>query len=412
MKKLVIIAVTLLTIFGHLLAQYPEDLVADAREAIKKFDIQAADQAYKAAMKAPGVDEDAYKEIQTEWQTLEKINILLADGRRSLERSEYDESIKKYGEAIAKMDASPHDIWGKVKGEASYSMGMVYYRKGEPIKAAGEFRNSMSFDVEETKFGKALEMVRNKYYSEGHKFYKRKDYYSAKGQYEIAVAVDPSFASGFYQLALIAKKDGDLKLAENYYRDAVTSDPTHYKSWYGLGTLYSEMGNNKKAIEALKMSISINAAYEKAYYVLGKVYESQKNEKLAIDNLKKAIEVNTKYTRAYELLGKIYNDQEKYDLTISKLKGLTGKAVSYKTNYRLAQAYNGVGNHSAALTAASASLAKKKNWAPALIEKGDALIGLDRNRDAISAFRLAAKDARWQSIAKYRIDELTKWEGK
>ncbi|NQV15037.1 tetratricopeptide repeat protein [bacterium] len=412
MKKLAIAAILLISILGQLVAQYPEDLVADAREAIKKFDIQAADQAYKEAMKAPGVDEDAYKEIQAEWQMLEKINIFLADGRRSLERSEYDESVKKYSEAIAQMDASPHDIWGKVKGEASYSKGMVYYRQEKPIKAAEEFRNSMAYDVEESKFGKAIEMVRNKYYSEGHKYYKRKDFVSAKSQYEIAVAVDPSFASGFYQLALIAKKDGDLKLAENYYRDAVTSDPTHYKSWYGLGTLYSEMGNNRKAIESLKMSISINAAYEKAYYVLGKVYEGQKNEKLAIDNLKKAVDVNDKYTKAYELLAKIYNDQEKFETTISLLKGLTGDASSFNTDYRLSQAYNAVQNYSAALTSASSSLVKKKNWAPALIEKGDALLGLERNRDAIAAYRLASKDARWKSMAEYRINELTNWEGK
>ncbi len=410
MKKLGIAVLLLISIMGQLLAQYPDEWVDLAREAIKRFDIPAADNAYKAAMK--GVEEDEYKTIQAEWQILEKINIFLADARRSMDRAEYDEALKKYRDAIAQMDASPHDIWGKVKGEAYYSMGMVYYRQAEPIKAADDFRNAMTFDPEETKYGKAIEMVRNKHYSEGHKYFKRKDYQSARVEYEKAVAVDPSFASGFYQLALIAKKDGDLNLAENFYRDAVTSDPTHYKSWYGLGTLYTEMGNNKKAIEALKMSISINASYEKAYYVLGKVYESQKNNSLAIQNLKKAIEVNKKYTRAYELLGKIYVDQEKYNTTISLLKGLTGKSTSYKTNYRLAQAYNGAGNYSAALTAVSKSLAKKKNWAPALIEKGDALKGLKRNKEAVNAWRSAAKDARWKSTAQYRIDELTKWEGK
>jgi len=411
MKKLAIITVILISIFGQLFAQYPEVFVAKAREAIKNFDITAADEAYKAAM-GKAIDEEEYQEIEAEWQVLEKINILLADARRSMDRAEYAESLKKYEQAIKAMDASPHDIWGKVKGEAFYSMGMVYYRQESPIRAAEEFRNAMNFDPEETKYGKAVEMVRNKHYSEGHKYFKRKDYISAREEYEKAVAVDPSFASGFYQLALIAKRDGDWQTAENYYRDAVTSDPSHYKSWYGLGTLYTEMGNNKKAIESLKMSISINASYEKAYYVLGKVYESQKNLNLAIQNLKRAIEINKKYTRAYELLGKIYVDQEKYKTTVSLLSGLQGKAASYKTYYHLAQAYNGLENYSAALTAASSSLSKKKNWAPALVEKGDALKGLKRNKDAVLAYRQAARDARWKSVADYRINELTKWEGK
>mgnify|MGYP002641102123 CR=1 FL=1 len=406
MKNFVIAALILITTFGQLLAQYPDQLVDQARESIKNFNITSADSAYKAAMKA--VDEDEYKEIQAEWQMLEKINILLADGRRSLERSEYTDAIKKYGDAITEMDASPHDIWGKVKGEAYYSMGMVYFRQEEPIKAAGKFRDAMNFNPEELKYGTAIEMVRNKHYSEGHKYIKRKDYESAKVEYLKAVAVDPAFASGYYQLAYIAKRDGDLKAAENYYRDAVTSDPTHYKSWYGLGNLYSEMGNNNKAIESLKMSISINASYEKAYYVLGKVYESQKNNTQAIQNLKKAIEVDKKYTKAYELLAKVYIDQEKYESTISLLKGLTGKATSYVTHYRLAQAYNATGNYSAALTSASkaASDPRKKNWAPAMIEKGDALKELKRNKEAIAAWKIAAQDARWKSLAEHRINEL------
>jgi len=411
MKKLSTIAILLLLSSLFLLGQNPEAQVKKARAAIKDFDIPTADAAYKAAMKL-AIDEDEYKTIEVEWKELEKVNILLADGRRSLERNEYDESLRKYSNAIAQMDASKQDVWGKVKGEAYYSKGMVLFRQESPIEAAAEFKSAMAFDREEPKFAKAIEMVRNKHYSEGHKFYKRKDYVSAKEQYAIAVAVDPSFASGFYQLALIAKLDGDLKASENFYRDAVTSDPTHYKGWYGLGSLYYSMGNNNKAIEALKMSISINSNYERAYYVLGQVYDSQKNEKLAIQNLIKAIEVDKGYLRAYELLAKIYIDQEDYDATISLLKGLTGSATSYKTYYRLSQAYNGQENFSSALSAATKALKLKRNWAPALIEKGDALRGLGKNKEAVQSYRVAAEDARWKSVSEYRIDELTKWEGR
>ncbi|MCF7807546.1 MAG: tetratricopeptide repeat protein [Candidatus Marinimicrobia bacterium] len=411
MKKLTIVALILTALIGQAIAQNPEVLVAKAREAIKRFDIQAADEAYKAAMKA-AIDEDEYKEIETEWQVLEKINIHLRDARRAMDGADYNEALAKYEEALKMIEASPNDIWGKFQAEAYYSMGMVHYRQEKPIQAADEFRNAMGYDPKEDKYGKAIEMVRNKHYSEGHKFYKRRDFRSARAEYEKAVAVDPSFASGFYQLALIAKREGNYDASEKYYRDAVTSDPTHYKSWYGLGSLYAQLGNNAKAIESLKMSISINPSYEKSYYVLAKVYESQKNSSLASQNLKKAIEVDKSYTMAYELLANIYNDQENFSATVSLLKGLAPNVTSYKTNYYLAHAYNGTSNYSAALTAATQSLAKKRNWAPALVEKGDALKGLKRNKDAVIAYRQAARDARWKSVAQYRIDELTKWEGK
>jgi tetratricopeptide (TPR) repeat protein len=411
MKKLTTVALLLTTLILQALAQNPEALVGKAREAIKQFDIQAADEAYKGAMKA-AIDEDEYKQIEVEWQVLEKLNVLLRDARRAMDGSEYTEALKKYNESLTIINASPHDIWGRFKAEAYYSMGMVHYRQEKPILAADEFRNAMGFDPEETKYGKAIEMVRNKHYSEGHKFYKRKDFASARDEYEKAVAVDPSFASGFYQLAIIAKREGDYNTSEKYYRDAVTSDPTHYKSWYGLGSLYAQLGNNAKAIESLKMSISINPGYEKAYYVIAQVYESQKNYSQATQNLKKAIEVDKAYTKAYELLANIFNQQENFPETVSLLRGLSPRASSFTTDYHLAHAYNGTGNYSAALSAASKSLSKKRNWAPALVEKGDALKGLKRNKDAVIAYREAAKDARWKSVAQYRIDELTKWEGK
>lgn len=355
-------------------------------------------------------DEDRYNEIQKEWSILEQINIRLSDGGRALGRNEYDDAYKKYGEAIAQMDASPLKIWGRIKGEACFSQGVVYFRQDQPLKAAEKYREAAKYNPGEEKYEKAVQQVRNQHYSEGHKFLKRKDYESARIEYEKSVAVDPTFASGFYQLAYIAKRDGNLKAAEEYYLEAVTSDATHYKAWYGLGNLYYGMGNNPKAIESLKTSISVNPQYEKAYYSLGQVYESQKSSALAVSNLKKAIEIDKKYSLAYELLSKIYIDQEKYDSTIALLKDITGSTVTEVTAYHLAQAYNATGNYSAALTAASTSLAKarKKNWAPAQVEKGDALRGLGRNKEAIASYRLALKDARWESIAQYRIDQIMK----
>ncbi len=408
MKRLTIFTLIFVSLLGQLFAQYKDEvLVTVARDAIKNFNITTADSAYKAAM-AAAPDEERYNEIQKEWGVLEQINVRLTDGGRALERSEYDDAFKKYGEAISQMESSSLAIWGRFKGEAFYSMGMVHFRREQPIEAANMFRDAMQYDAREEKYGRAIEMVRNKHYTEGHKFLKRKDYESARIEYEKSVAVDPAFASGYYQLAYIAKKDGNFKAAEGFYLESVTHDPAHWKAWYGLGNLYEQTEKNGQAIEALKSSISINPSYAKSYYVLGKIYEEQKSANLAISNLKKAIEIDKKYSLAYELLAKIYVDQEKYDTTISLLQDLTGITVTYKTAYHLAQAYNAKANYSAALTAASTSLAKakKKNWAPAQIEKGDALKGLGRNKEAIASYKLARNDARWKNTADHLIDQL------
>ena len=234
MKNLAISALIIASFVGQVLAQYQDEiLVTQARNAIKNFNIVTADSAYKAAMKA-APDEDRYNEIQVEWSILEQINVRLTDGGRALGRNEYDDAYKKYGEAIAQMDASPLKIWGRFKGEALFSMGVVHFRQDQPLKAAEKYREASKFNPAEEKYDKAIQQVRNQHYSEGHKFLKRKDYESARVEYEKSVAVDPTFASGYYQLAYIAKRDGNLKAAEGYYLEAVSSDATHYKAWYGL----------------------------------------------------------------------------------------------------------------------------------------------------------------------------------
>jgi len=142
MKNLVVAALIFVALFGQLLAQYQDEvMVTKAREAIKNFNITTADSAYKAAMKA-APDEERYNEIQVEWGVLEQINVRLTDGSRAMGRNEYAEAYKKYEEAIAQMDASPLDIWGRFKGESYYSMGMVHFRQEQPIEAANKFRNA------------------------------------------------------------------------------------------------------------------------------------------------------------------------------------------------------------------------------------------------------------------------------
>lgn len=412
MKRIAILLIATVMLAGITWAQaLPEEMVDQAREAIKISDLTGADQLYKDAMNGTA-DEDEYAEIRKEWEELEGINILLADGRRAIDRQDYPEALKKYTDAIAAMESAGNEVWFKVEAEALYSMGMVYYKQEQPIEAAEQFRSAMALDAAEDKYGKAIEMVRNKHYSEGHKLYKRKDYGGAYGEYEKAVAVDPSFSSAYYMLALIEKREGRLSDAERSYQAAVQYDPTHYKSWYGLGLMYSDKGQDSKAIEMFQRAIDVNPDYEKALYAIAKVYDNQKKTEQAINALKKAIAIDKKYSNAYELLAKIYIDGERMEETVALLAKLSGPAATNTTYYRLAHAQNALGNYSEALTAANRSLAKKSNWAPALIEKGDALAGLKNKSEAIAAFKAASKDARWKSLAEYRIAELTKWQNK
>ncbi len=411
MQRISLFILAALLMVGTLFGQTTDDLVEQARQAIATFDLKGADAKYKDAMNGTA-DEDDYAVIRKEWEVLEGINVLLSDGRRAIDGQNYSGALSKYEAAIAAMENTESDIWNKTKAEALYSMGMVYYRQENPVEASREFRSAMVYDPSAEKYSKAVQMVRNKYYSEGHKLYKRKDYQGAEDQYSLAVQIDPSFSSAYYMLAVIQKKDGRLDDAEKNYRNAVENEETHYKSWYGLGQIYADRGKDNQAVQMYLKSIAVNPEYEKAHYALAKVYENQKKTDHAITSLKTAIRLDRKYTLAYELLGKIYIDSERYEDAVALLAPLAGPATSYKTYYRLAHGQNQLEKYAKALEAANKSLSKKSNWAPALIEKGNALAGLGRKSEAIASFKAAARDARWKSVAEYRIAELTKWEGK
>ena len=143
------------------------------------------------------------------------------------------------------------------------------------------------------------------------------------------------------------------------------------------------------------------------------MYESEKNYDQAKKYLIEALKYEKQYARANSLLAQIYNDEKDYNATIELLSSAKGEGVDYKTYYYLAQAYNATQAYDKALTAVNTSLAQKKNWAPSLMEKGDALVGLERPKEAITVFKLAgSKDARYKATADYRINELTKWANK
>ncbi len=413
MKKALLLIVTLSLTLVPLLAIEqgdPTALVDEARQAIKNWNLAEANAKYQEAMKSTA-DQDEYNKILAAWKDLEQVKVLMADGKREFDRREYKSALKKYQAAEEKMRSFKDSIWNKGIAEALYSQGMVYWRIDQGIQAADRFRRAIQVYPEEPKYQKAILALRGSHYNEGNKYLKRRDYENAQKEYEQAVAIDPQFAKAYYQLGYLLKRKGDYQKAEEYYSKAIESDPNYYLGWYGLGLLKSEQGALAEATRDLEKAVKLKPNYYKAYYQLAKVYDDRHKTKLAISNLKKALKLKPNYVRALELLAKIYNEQEQYAKTVALLKDKRGKATSFRTYFYLAHAYNALKKYPEALKAAKKSLQLKRNWAAALMEKGDALAGMRKKKEAIAAYKKAARlDARWRSVAEYRINELTKWQ--
>ncbi|MCF7797109.1 MAG: tetratricopeptide repeat protein [Lentisphaeria bacterium] len=416
MKRLMVLTIVFMAGFGVARAENAEGqaLIKQARQAIAELRLSDADAKYKEAIdvieQELDYDEAESKAARDEWKRLQSITQLLADGSRSLERQDYADAGKRYAEAIQTMTSYNDTIWDRAMAEAYYQWGMTFYRKDNTSEAAAKFREAIAKAPDQDNYSKALYNIVVTHYNDGLKYYRRRDFRSARLEYEQSVAVDPTFAKGYYMLALIAKMDNDADKAMDYYEKAIDNDPQYYIAWFGLGKLYADLGRMTKAVDAFARTIAINPTYQKAYFERGQAYLSLKEKSKAIADFQMALSLDDEYTLAYEALGLVYNEDHNYEETIRLLSPTKGtKTASYKTCYYLGQAYNETKNFEEALRCATNSLTQKSGWAPALFEKGRALAAMNQKTEAIAAFKQAAKDSRWKSAAEYEINLLTKW---
>ncbi|PJA54610.1 MAG: hypothetical protein CO167_02930 [Candidatus Marinimicrobia bacterium CG_4_9_14_3_um_filter_48_9] len=417
MKRILVIALSMVMVSLSVALGQNADaqkLIQKARLEIANLQLTEADQDYKQAIdlieQELDYSEAESKAAREEWKQLQKVSQYLADGKRSLERQDYQDAAKKYADAIRTMTDSGNPIWNRIIAEANYQWGMVYYWQDNTTDAAAKFRESIKAAPGEENYSKALYNIVVKHYNEGLKYYKRRDYRNAKTEYEQSVLVDPTFSKGYYMLALIAKTDNNADQALDFYQKAIENDPQYDIAWFGLGKLYADLGRMSKAVEAFTQTVNINPKYQKGFFERGQAYLTLKEKNKALSDFKKALEIDPEYSLVYESLGQFYNDDKNFDETIKVLSKIKGTdAATYKTCYSLAQAYNETQSFENALKCANNSLAQKTNWAPAYFEKGRALAGLKRKNEAIDAFKAAAKDGRWKSPAEYEINVLTKW---
>ena len=79
---------------------------------------------------------------------------------------------------------------------------------------------------------------------------------------------------------------------------------------------------------------------------------------------------------------------------------------NWKAYYYLAEAQNRLGECGHAKEAATKCLKIRRNYAPALMELGDAYACLGEEEQALGAYEKAKRDSRWRELAAYKIDSI------
>ncbi len=126
--------------------------------------------------------------------------------------------------------------------DAMYLLGQAYSQNDQPDLALAQYQNAVRFvpDFIEAYQGMAdsytaLSQPDHAIYAQGMVAYAQRDFETARGRLETAVAALPQFAPAFLGLGITYEQLGLLTDAENYLTHALALDPDNFLASHALG---------------------------------------------------------------------------------------------------------------------------------------------------------------------------------
>lgn len=371
-------------------------MIALSKVHLHNGDMQKTQEYIRKAIDAEPENQD-YRE---EFERLNEINTLMADGQRNMQTGNLSAAYESYRIVLEKFPFF---------AEAAYSMGLVKFREQNFDEAVENFKKTLELNHFHENARAAIANVAKNKFNEGNNSYKRRDLEGALAAYMEVLKIDESFYQAHYQIGVIQAKMGDRTTAINHYQKALDIAPDFYKGYYAMALSQKANSDMQGALSSLESAIKIHPGYDKAYGAMGDIYIEDKNYEKAIAILNTSIQVNPQYTKGYLSLGIAYSDQEKYDLAQSPLEMATSlDPKSYMGWYRLAVVYNAQGDCENAKRAAYKTTDLKAGFGGGWLELGVAewCGGKGSKRAAENALEKARNDRTWRKSAEYELDKV------
>ena len=371
-------------------------MIALSKVHLHNGDMQKTQEYIRKAIDAEPENQD-YRE---EFERLNEINTLMADGQRNMQTGNLSAAYESYRIVLEKFPFF---------AEAAYSMGLVKFREQDFDEAVENFKKTLELNHFHENARAAIENVAKNKFNEGNNSYKRRDLEGALAAYMEVLKIDESFYQAHYQIGVIQAKMGDRTTAINHYQKALDIAPDFYKGYYAMALSQKANSDMQGALSSLESAIKIHPGYDKAYGAMGDIYIEDKNYEKAIVILNTSIQVNPQYTKGYLSLGIAYSDQEKYDLAQPPLEMATSlDPKSYKGWYNLAVVYNKLGDCENAKRAARKTTDLKAVFGGGWLELGVAewCGGKGSKRAAENALEKARNDRTWRKSAEYELDKV------
>lgn len=111
----------------------------------------------------------------------------------------------------------------------------------------------------------------------------------AKGRFEQATRMDPSFAPGYYGLAQVYGAEGKFGLAVNLFRKTIElAEPPMPEAYVNLGFVLILQGNEEEGLQMYNQALAIDPLNKEAHVNLAQYYCSQLDGRKAWEHIRLA----------------------------------------------------------------------------------------------------------------------------
>jgi tetratricopeptide (TPR) repeat protein len=284
-------------------------------------------------------------------------------------------------------------------GAAYNNLGALYLQLREYKKAAAVLERGLKLDP---KMPSASALL-------GISLYEMGDFANARRHLESALRANPKDNNAELFLSNDLIKLGDLDAAAVHLRQLSQRQPQDQEIWYLLGKVHMKL-----SAEALAKLSAIDPDSVYAHQISGEVMEGMKNYDGAILEYKKAVELAPQQPGTHYLLGNAYWAIQMWDPAAQQFRAeLSNDPANCSAQWKLGNiALEQRQDSAGALAQIEKALSICPSLAEARLDRGRALMRLDRNEEAIPDLQAAEKSDPAESNIHFLLAQALRATGK
>ncbi len=157
------------------------------------------------------------------------------------------------------------------------------------VRQIAVWRNSLA--LWDYVISKVPEKVPVVYYNRGIALKKMGQLADATEDFDMAIAIDPSFFKAYNYRGIIYGEAGAFDLAIKCFNKAIAINPGYAKAYANRGYTYGVLGSMYTALQDLNKAIELDQDFANAYFTRGNIYLGAGNKGLALSDYVKACEL-------------------------------------------------------------------------------------------------------------------------